>query len=195
MAADTLEHPTRRVGPASASVTAVGVLVGLGCAAFAAVNVWFEVTDKFDSGSYAADADALSVANWYVVAIKLLGVAAAVLAVTEPPRFVPPSAVGAVLWAGFATTAVYVTGSLGQVIAMLTGLTGDAERLTLASAGYVLAFALAAAGFGVLAFSYARRAGLGRREVLLGACAAPLVLGSVLVALPALLRAMGLLSQ
>lgn len=195
MADDTLEYSANRVTQPSAFVTVVGALVALWCATFAAINIRFEVTDKFGSSPYAADADALSVANWYVVGIKLIGVAAAVLAVIEPPRFVRPSAVGAVLWAGFATVAVYLTGSLGQAVVMLTGVAGDAERLTLASAGYVLAFVLAVAGFGVLAFSYARRAGLGRREVLLGVCGAALVLGSIFVALQALLRAMGLLSH
>jgi hypothetical protein len=175
-------------------VTTVGALVAVWCTVFAAVSVWFEVTDKFASGPYAADADALSVVNWYVAVVKLVGVAAAVLAVTEPPRFLQPSTVGVILWAGSATLTVYVAGSLVQAAAMLTGVAGDAERIDVASAGYVLAFLLAAAGFAVLALSYARRAGLGRRELLLGVCGAPLVLGSVLVALPALLRATGQLS-
>jgi hypothetical protein len=161
---------------------------------FAAISVWFGVTDKFASGPHAADADALSVVNWYVAVVKLVGVAAAVLAVIEPPRFVRPSTVGVLLWAAFATVTVYVAGSLVQAVAMLTGVAGDAEHLDLASAGYVLAFLLAAAGFGLLAFSYAKRARLGRREVLLGVCGAPLVLGSILVVLPALLRATALLS-
>jgi hypothetical protein len=172
----------------------VGVLVAVWCGVFAAISVWFEVTDKFASGPYAADADALSVVNWYVAVLKLVGVAAAVLAVMEPPRFLRPNTVGVILWAGFATVTVYVAGSLAQAVAMLTGVAGDADRLDLASVGYVLAFLVAAAGFGVLALSYARRAGLGKRQVLLGVCGAPLVLGSVLVALPALLRATGLLS-
>ena len=176
-------------------ITAVGALVAVWCGVFAAISVWFEVTDKFASGPYAADADALSVVNWYVAVIKLFGVAAAVLAVTEPPRFLRPNTVGVMLWAGFATVTVYVAGSLAQAVAMLTGVAGDAERLDLASAGYVLAFLLAAAGFGLLAFSYAARADLGRREVLLGVCGAPLILGSTLVVLPALLRAAGILSS
>ena len=86
----TVQHTGRRLAPASTFVTAVGILVAVWCLVFAAISVWFEATDKFASGSYAADADALSVVNWYVVAIKLVGMAAAVLAVTEPPRFVRP---------------------------------------------------------------------------------------------------------
>src|SRR5687768_3148184 len=135
----TVEHSGRRLAPPSRFVTAVGVLVAVWCGVFAAISVWFEVTDKFASGPYAADADALSVVNWYVVAVKLVAMAAAVLAIVEPPSFVRPRAVGVVLWAGFATVTVYVVGSLGQAVAMLTGVSGDAERLDLASVGYVLA--------------------------------------------------------
>jgi len=193
MTSETVEH-IRRLDPPSTFVTAVGALVAVWCAVFAAISVWFEVTDRFAAGPHAADADALSVVNWYVAGVKVVGVAAAVLAVTEPPRFVRPSTVGVLLWAAFATVTVYVAGSLVQAVAMLTGVAGDAERLDLASAGYVLAFLLAAAGFGLLAFSYSRRAHLGRREVLLGVCGAPLLLASILFVLPALLRAAGLLS-
>ncbi len=193
MTPDTVEH-VRRLEPPSTFVTAVGALVAVWCGVFAAISVWFEVTDKFASGPHAADADALSVVNWYVTVVKLVAVAAAVLAVTEPPRLVQPSIVGVLLWAAFATVTVYVAGSLVQAVAMLTGVAGDAARLDLASAGYVIAFLLAAAGFGVLAFSYSRRAHLGRREALLGVCGAPLLLASILVVLPALLRMAGLLS-
>ncbi len=194
MASDALKKRRPRVAPPSTLVTGVGVLVAVWCGIFAAISVWFEVTNKFASGPYASDANALSVVNWYVVILKVVGAAAAVLAVTEPPRFLRPNTVGVILWAGFATVTVYVAGSLAQAVAMLTGVAGDAERLDLASACYVLAFLAASAGFGLLAFSYARRAQLGRREFLVGVCGAPLVLGSVLVVLPALLRAAGLLS-
>jgi hypothetical protein len=190
-----VEDVSRHVAPPSTFVTAVGVLVAVWCGVFAAISVWFEVTDKFASGPYAADADALSVVNWYVVVVKLVGVAAALLAVARTPALLRPSTVGTLLWAAFATVGIYVVGSLAQAVAMLAGVAGDAERLDLTSVGYVLAFLLATAGFGLLAFSYARRAGLGRREVLLGVCGAPLVLGSILVVLPALLRAAGLLSS
>ena len=193
MTSETVEH-IRRLDPPSTFVTAVGALVAVWCGVFAAISIWFEVTDRFATGPHAADADALSVVNWYVAVVKVVGVAAAVLAVTEPPRLVRPSTVGVLLWAAFATVTVYVAGSLVQAVAMLTGVAGDAERLDLASAGYVLAFLLAAAGFGLLAFSYSRRAHLGRREVLLGVCGAPLLLASILFVLPALLRAAGLLS-
>ena len=71
---------------------------------------------------------------------------------------------------------------------------GDAEQSDASAVGYVLALLLAATAFGTLATSYARRAGLGARVMLIGICGAPVVLGSVLVILPAILRAVGLLS-
>ena len=118
----------------------------------------------------------------------------ALLAVSRTPRFLAPRIVGTLLWAAFATLAVYVVGSIIQAVVMLTGVAGDAGQVDAASVGYVLAFLPAAAGFGILAISYARRAGLGRREVLIGVLGAPVALGTVLVVLPAILAAMGLLS-
>jgi hypothetical protein len=98
------------------------------------------------------------------------------------------------LWGAFATLAVYVVGSIIQAVVMLTGVAGDAEQVDASAVGYVLALLLGGTGFGILAISYARRAGLGARVMLLGVCGAPLVLGSVLVVLLAVLRAVGLLS-
>lgn len=169
-------------------------LVAAGCAGFAAINVWFELTDRFEAGPHAADALALSVVNWYVVVVKLVGAAIALLAVTPPTRLAGPRQLGVLLWAAFATVAIYVLGSTAQAIGMMTGLTPGADRLDAAAVGYVGGFLLATAGFGVLAGSYARRAGLGRLELLLGLAGAPVVLGSILLALPAILRTNGLLS-
>jgi hypothetical protein len=58
----------------------------------------------------------------------------------------------------------------------------------------VLAFLLGATGFGILAISYTRRARLGARVMLIGIFGAPVVLGGILVVLPAFLEAVGLLS-
>ena len=43
------------------------------------------------------------------------------------------------LWAAFATLAVYVVGSIAQAVVMLTGVAGDAEQLDASAVGYVLA--------------------------------------------------------
>jgi hypothetical protein len=178
--------------PPSRFVVAVGLVVASWCAGFAAISVWFEVTNHFETGRYADDAAAISVMNWFVVVLKLVGGAVALLAIS--PRVVAPRFVGTLLWAAFATVTVYVVGSIAQAIVMLAGLAGDADRVDVGSVGYVLAFLLAAWGFGILAISFARRSALGARPVLIGACAAPLVLASVLLVVPAILRAAGLLS-
>ncbi len=188
----TVEPP--RPAPPGRFVVAVGLLVALWCAGFAAVSVWFELTDHFAAGRYAEDAAALSVVDWFVAVLKAGGAAVALLAVSRTPRFLAPALVGTLLWAAVATLAVYVAGSIIQAVVMLTGVAGDAEQVDAAAVGYVLAFLLGAAGFGTLAASYARRAGLGARVVLIGVCGAPVVLGGVLVVLPAVLRAVGLLS-
>jgi hypothetical protein len=180
--------------PPSSFVVLVGLFVALWCAGFAAISVWFELTDHFEAGAYAGEATALAVANWFVAVLKMGGAAVALLAVSRTPRFLAPRVIGTLLWAAFATVAVYVVGSITQAVVMLTGVAGDAEQVDEASVGYALAFLLGAAGFGTLAISYSRRAGLGARVVLVGICGAPLVLGSVLVVLPAILRAVGLLS-
>jgi hypothetical protein len=183
----------RPPAPPGPFVVIVGLLVALWCAAFAAISVWFELTDYFGVGRYADDAMALSVANWFVTVLKVVGAAVAVLAVSRTPRFLAPRIVGTLLWAAFATLAVYVVGSITQAVVMLTGVAGDAEQVDASGVGYVLAFLLAASGFGILATSYARRAGLGVRVMLIGVCGAPVLLGSVFVILPATLRAVGLL--
>ncbi|MGA9747843.1 MAG: hypothetical protein WBQ50_10360 [Nocardioides sp.] len=176
----------------SRAVAAVGVLVALWCAGFAAISVWFELTDHFGTGRYAEDATAISVVNWFVAVLKLVGVGVALLAIR--PRLVAPRTVGVLLWAAFATLAVYVAGSITQAFVMLAGIAGDGDQIDAWSVAYVIAFLLAATAFGILAISHARRAALGTRVKVIGACGAPVVLGGVLVVLPAILRAVGLLS-
>lgn len=185
-------RPDRPAAPTT-FVIAVGAIVAVWCAGFAAISIWFEVTDHFGTGEYADHASGLSVANWLVTAIKVVGVVVALLAIARRSSLLAPRAVGTLLWAAFATTGIYVLGSLLQAVLMLTGLAGDADRIDVASVAYVLLFILAATGFGILAVSYARRAGLGRRELLLGAVGAPIVLGGVLVVLPAILVAVGIM--
>jgi hypothetical protein len=174
-------------------VTVVGVTMALWCAGFAAISIWFEVTDYFGTGEYAEYASGFSVVNWIVTAIKVVGAAVALLAVARRPNLLAPRAVGTLLWAAFTTITIYVLGSALQAALMLTGLAGDADRIDAASVAYLLLFILAAAGFGILAVSYARRAELGKREILLGAVGAPIVLGGVLVVVPTILAAAGML--
>lgn len=184
----------RPITPPGRFVVAVGLLVALWCVGFAGISIWFELTGYFATGLYADDATGISVMNWFVASLKLVGVAVALLAISRTPRFLAPRIVGTLLWAAFATLALYVVGSITQAVVMLTGPAGEASQIGASALGYVLAFLLAATGFGILAASYARRARLSRRVMWIGACGAPLVLASVLVILPAILSAVGLLS-
>jgi hypothetical protein len=170
----------------------VGLLVVLWCLGFAAVNVTFELTGHFDD-RLGGLAPGVSVMDWTVVALKVLGAAVAWLAVTEEQRLVRPATLTVLLWGAFATLATYVAGSLVEAVAFATGLAGDPADITPRSVAYVLFFLGAAAGFGVLAVSYSRRQHSPRRLVAWGALGAPLVLGSLLVVIPAVLAAAGLL--
>jgi hypothetical protein len=190
----SIDRPPAYAPPPTRFVTAVGIIIAVWCAGFAAISIWFEATNYFDTGEYAESAAGFSVANWVVTAIKAIGVVVALLAVDRRPRLLAPRVVGTLLWAAFATTGVYVLGSALQSALMLAGFIGDADEIDFAAVSYVLLFLVAAVGFGILAISYARRAGLGKREMLLGAVGAPVVLGGVLVVLPAILTASGLLA-
>ena len=187
-------RPTVRSRPPGPFVVAVGLLVALWCAGFAATNVWSESTDHFGVGQYADDATALSVANWSLAVLKVVGAAVTLLAVSRTPRFLAPRIVGTLLWAAFATLAVYVAGSAIQAVVVLTGVAGGAEQVDASAVGCVLAFLLGATGFGVLATSYGRPVGLCARVLLIGVSVAAVMLGCVLIILPASSGAAGLLS-
>ena len=167
--------------------------MALWCVGFAVVNIVFEITGHFTQGPYADYASGLTVMNWFVVGLKLLGAAVALLSVAKHPRFVSPAVLGVLVWSVFSTLGVYVLGSVLEAILMVFGLTGTTDQVDAASIGYVLLFLLAAAGYGVLAISYSRRHSLGKGFAALGVLGAPVVLGLVLLAVPTLLAAFGLL--
>jgi hypothetical protein len=73
------------------------------------------------------------------------------------------------------------------------GLSGSASRIDPASVAYLTFFLTAATGWGVLAVSYSERHSLDWRTAVLGVLGAPIVLGLVLVAMPVLLAALGLM--
>jgi hypothetical protein len=185
------DHPARgRPGPV---VTAIGVLMALWCLGFAAVNVAFEATGHFAGGAYAHYAPGLSVVDWLAAGLKVLGAVVALLSVARRPRLVRPAVVTVLVWAAFATLGLYVLGSVAEAAGMGLGLIGGAGQIGPRSVAYVLFFLVAAAGFGVLAISYSRRHPHGKLLVILGVLGAPVVLGLLLLAMPALLAAFGLL--
>jgi hypothetical protein len=183
-------HPQDRPGPV---VTLIGALMALWCLGFAAVNLVFEATGHFTHGTYARYASGLSVMDWFVIGLKVLGAGVALLSIAGRPRFVSPAVVTFGVWAAFATLGTYALGSVAEAVGMVSGLVGSADQIDAAGVGYVLIFLAAAVGYGVLAVSYSRRHGAGKGPAILGALLAPAVLGLVLLGLPTLLGAMGLL--
>jgi hypothetical protein len=174
-------------------IIATGRLMALCCIAFAVVNIVFQLTDRFADGPYAEYSTGITVINWLVVGLKAVGAAVALLSVASRPRFLPPAFLGVLLWGAFAMLALYGVGSLAQAIGMASGLTGSADQIDLAGVAYVLFFLLLAAGYGVLAISYSRRFRLRKGVAVLGALGAPVALGVILLAVPMLLAALGVM--
>ena len=187
-----MSDPPARDGPGPV-VTAIGILMALWCLGFAVVNVMFEITGHFAGGAYAQYASGLGVMDWLVAGLKVLRAVVALLSVARWPRLVSSAVVTVLVWAAFATLAVYVLGSVVQAAGMSLGLIGGADQINTASVAYVLLFLVAAVGYGVLAISYSRRHPHGKGLVILGVIGAPRVLGLLLLAIPALLAAFGLL--
>ncbi len=179
-----------RAGPV---VTAIGILMALWCLGFVAVNIVFEITGHFAEGAYAHYASGISLADWLAAGLKALGAVVALLSVAPRPRLVSPAVVTVLVWAAFATLGVYVLGSVAEAAGMVLGLIGGADKIDARSVAYVLFFLVAAIGYGVLATSYSQRHPHGKRLVILGVLGAPVVLGSLLLAIPAVLAAVGLL--
>ncbi len=167
--------------------------MALWCLGFAVANIVLESTDYFADGEYADYAAALTVMNWLVVGLKLVGAAVALLSVAKRPRLIPPRLLGTLVWGTFATLAVYGLGSVAQALGMVLGVTGSADQVDLAGVGYVAFFLTAAGGWSVLAVSYSRRHALGWVPAVIGVFAGPVVLGLVLVAVPALLTTLGIM--
>jgi hypothetical protein len=191
-AGTTTERPQAPARPGN-GITVTGRLMALCCIGFAVVNIVFELTDHFADGPYAEYSTGFTVMNWLVVGLKVVGAAVALLSIAGRPGFLPPVLLGVLLWGAFATLAVYAVGNVVQVIGMVSGLTGSADQIDLAGAAYVLFFLVVAAGFGVLAISYSRRFGLRKGVAVLGALGAPVALAAILLAMPQLLAALGIM--
>ena len=160
------------------------------CVGFAAVNVVMEASGRFGHGPLAGYAGGLAVMAWLVVGLKLLGALAAVLTVVEWPRRMPSSARTTLVWGAFGLLALYSAGNAAELGHLLVTAP---EQITVRSLAYVVFFAAGAVGYGVLAVSHFRRAGRNRRSAVLGVLGAPVLLGLLLGAAPAVLSAAGLL--
>lgn len=167
------------------------VVVGW-CLAFAAVNVAYEVTDRFASGPHAEYANALSVMNWLVVALKVVGAAVALLTVTERLPTISANLRTMAVWCVFALLGMYSVGNVAIAVRLALGSTDSREQISAGGIAYVVFFLAGAAGYGVLALSFSRRSRSPHRYAMWGIVAAPLVLAALLLGAPAVLTAIGL---
>lgn len=186
------DHPKSIRSP-GLGVTVIGVLMALWCTAFAVVNIVFEVTDHFAGGPFAEYTAGISVMNWLVVGFKILGAAVALLSVANIPKLHLPALMTVLVWGAFSTLGLYALGSVTQAAGMIFGFAGTADQIDLAGVGYVFMFLLAAVGYGFLAVSYSRRYGTRRGYAVLGVAGAPVVLALILIVVPMLLAALGLI--
>jgi hypothetical protein len=133
--------------------------------------------------------------------LKLAGAALALAAVRvrpgRPRR--PRRLLGVALWAAFGLLGLYSAGNLFITAGTVSGLLQPSAAWTAAGGatakaiGYVLFFLAGAALFGVLAVWFHRRHRLGWTSVVAGLAGAPLLLGLLLAAAPAVLGRWGLL--
>src|SRR5690606_15480340 len=191
-AASTNDRARDQTRPGS-GIVVTAALMALWCIGFALVNIVYERTGHFAGGPYAEYASALTVMNWLVVVLKGVGAVVALLSVTNRPTVAPPAVVSVLVWGAFATLGVYALGSVAQAAGMASGLRGASEQVTIAGLGYVSLFLLGAAGFGVLAIPHSQRHRVRRRFAVLGVLLARVVLGGVLLVVPPLLAALGLM--
>ena len=148
---------------------------------------------------YAAGASGLAIMSVLVGVLKLAGAAvalAAVLVRPGPPRR-PRQLLGLALWGAFGLLALYSAGNLAITVGTVSGLLAPSAAWTAAGGVtpravlYVLFFLVGAALFGVLAVWFHRRHQLRWTTAVTGLVGAPLLLGLLLVVIPAILGRWG----
>jgi hypothetical protein len=111
----------------------------------------------------------------------------------------PRQLVGVALWGAVGLLGLYSAGNLVITVGTVGGLLAPSAAWTAAGGvtpralGYVLFFLVGAALFGVLAVWFHRRHHLGWTAAVAGLAGAPLLLGLLLAAVPAILGHWGLL--
>jgi hypothetical protein len=183
--------------PVSARV--VGYAAAGWCLAFAGVSAWQVAAGP--PQRYAADAAGLAILSVLVGVLKLAGAAVALAAVLvrpgRPRRLL--RLLGVALWGAFGVLSLYSAGNLVITIGTVGGLLAPSAAWTAAggvtprATGYVLFFLAGTALFGTLAVWFHRRHRLRWTSAVAGLAGAPLLLGLLLTAAPALLGQWGLL--
>ena len=186
-------------------VRAVAYAAAAWCLGFAGVSAWQVAASLLGWAPVprrlAADASGLAVMGVLAGVLKLAGAAVALAAVRVPPGRPgrPPWLLGVGLWGAFGLLALYSAGNLAITVGTVGGLLAPSAAWTAAGGVtprailYVLFFLAGAALFGVLAVWFRRRHHLRWTVAVAGLAGAPLLLGLLLAAAPALLGRWGLL--
>jgi hypothetical protein len=190
--------PPRRPLPAGVA-RAVGYVAAGWCLGFAAVSAWQVVAGPTGPAErYAADASGLVIVIVLVGVLKLVGAAVALAAVQVRPGR-PVQLLGVALWGAFGVLGLYSAGNLVITAGTVSGLLAPSAAWTAAggvtpkAVAYVLFFLAGAALFGVLAVWFHRRHHLRWTAAVAGLAGAPLLLGLLLAAAPAVLGHLGLM--
>lgn len=182
-----------QVKSAPTAVTITAILGTLALLAFATVNIVFEGTNHFADGPLAAYASGLTVMNWLVVGLKLLGAVVLMLSVTRRANRLAPNWMTLLLWGAVGTFAIYALGTIGEAVGMATGLAGSPDEIDAAGVAYLVGTVFFATCFGVVAVSYTRRAGWRPLPIVVGIVGAPILLVALLVLAPTLLVLLGIM--
>ena len=186
-------------------VRTLGYVAAAWCIGFAGVSAWQLAAGPIGQSAtgqrYAAHASGLAIMGVLVGLLKLAGAAVAVAAVLvgpgRPPRQL--QLLGVALWGAFGLLALYSAGNLVITVGTVSGLLAPSAAWTAAGGVtaravlYVLFFLVGAALFGVLAVWFHRRHHLRWTSAVAGLAGAPLLLGLILAAAPAILGRWGLL--
>jgi hypothetical protein len=197
-------RPWRRPSPPG-PVRALGYAAAAWCLGFAAVSAWqvaAGLIGQLRPGQrYAAYASGLAILGVLVGVLKLAGAAVALAAMRvrpgRPRRLL--QLLGVALWGAFGLLGLYSAGNLAITIGTVSGLLAPSAAWTAAGGVtakavlYVLFFLAGAALFGVLAVWFHRRHHLRWTSAVAGLAGAPLLLGLILAAAPAILGRWGLL--
>jgi hypothetical protein len=185
----------RRAGHGEVLVRASAYLAAAWCLGFAGVSAWQVAAGPIGR------VPGLAILSVLVGVLKLAGAAVALAAVLVRPG--PPRRslrlLGVALWGAFGLLALYSAGNLVITAGTVSGLLAPSPAWTAAGGVtakavlYVLFFLVGAALFGVLAVWFHRRHALRWTSAAAGLAGAPLLLGLLLVAAPAILGRWGLL--
>jgi hypothetical protein len=188
-----------------AAVRALGYTVAAWCLGFAGVSAWLIAGLVADPEAaarrFAADASGLVIISLLVLVLKLAGAAVALAAVLVSPETARRRVrlLGVAVWGAFGVLALYSAGNLFITVGTESGLLAPSAAWTAAGGVtgravlYVLFFLAGAAMFGVLAVWFHRRHHLRWPAPVAGLAGAPLLLGLILAAAPAILGHWGLL--